>query len=49
MVMGFREDNYKIIAIIKSIEFCGRNGIAIRGHRDDGAFSSDISKKIWKS
>ena len=35
-----------ITAIIKSIEFCGRNGIAVRGHRDDGALtSSDISKK----
>ena len=35
-----------LAAIIKSIEFCGRNGIAVRGHRDDGALtSSDISKK----
>ena len=35
-----------LTAIIKSIEFCGRNGIAVCGHRDDGALtSSDISKK----
>ena len=35
-----------LTAIIKSIEFCGRNGIAFRGHRDDHALtSSDISKK----
>ena len=35
-----------LTAIIKSIEFCGRNGIAIRSHRDDGALNSnDISKK----
>ena len=35
-----------LTAVIKSIEFCGRNGIAVRGHRDDGALtSSDISKK----
>ena len=35
-----------LTAIIKSIEFCGRNGIAIRGHRDDGALNScDIWKK----
>ena len=33
-----------LTAIIKSIEFCGRNGIAVRGHRDDGALtSSEIS------
>ena len=39
--------NHSILtAIIKSIEFCGRNGIAFRGHRDDHALiSSDISKK----
>ena len=35
-----------LTAIIKSIKFCGRNGIAVRGHRDDSALtSSDISKK----
>ena len=35
-----------LTAIIKSIEFCGTNGIAVRRHRDDGALtSSDISKK----
>ena len=35
-----------LTAIIKSVEFCGRNGIAIRGHWDDGALNSnDISKK----
>ena len=26
-----------LTAIIKSIKFCVRNGIAVRGHRDDGA------------
>ena len=35
-----------ITAIIKSIEFCGRNGIVVRGHRDDGTLtSSGILKK----
>ena len=36
-----------LTVIIKSIEFCGRNGIAVRGHRDNDALtSSDISKKL---
>ena len=35
-----------LTAIVKSVEFCGRNGIAVCGHRDDGALnSSDILKK----
>ena len=35
-----------LAAIIKPFEFCGRNDIAVRGHRDDGALnSSNISKK----
>ena len=32
-----------LTAIVKSVDFCGRNGIAVCGHRDDGALnSSDI-------
>ena len=35
-----------LTAIIKSIEFCSRNCIAVRVHREDGALnSSDLSKK----
>ena len=39
--------NHSILtAIIKSVEFCGRNGIAVRGHQDDCALTScDVSKK----
>ena len=35
-----------LTAIIKLIKFCVRNGVAVRGHRDDGALNSnDISKE----
>ena len=35
-----------LAAIIKLIKFCVRNGIAVRGHREDGPLNSnEISKE----
>ena len=34
-----------LIAIIKSIEFCGKNGIAVRAHWDNGALTRVIFQK----
>ena len=46
LVESVKTNRSILTAILKSIEFCGKNGIAIRGHQDDGALnSSDISKK----
>ena len=36
-----------LTSIIKCVEFCGRNGIALRGHRDDST-STDISQGKFK-
>ena len=36
------------MSIIKCVEFCGRNGIAHRGHRDDST-STDISRGKFKA
>ena len=37
-----------LTSIIKCVEFCGRNGIALRGHRDDST-STDISQGKFKA
>ena len=35
-----------LTAIMKSIEFCGRNGITVHGHQDNDILnSSDVLKK----
>lgn len=31
-----KENRAKLTSIVKCLEFCGRNGSALRGHRDDG-------------
>ena len=33
-----------LTSILKFIEFCGRQGIALRGHRDDSTVEDDINK-----
>ena len=37
-----------MVSIIKCLEFCGRQGIAIRGHRDDTT-STSINKGNFKA
>lgn len=39
------ENRQKLIPIIRAILFCGRQGIAIRGHRDDGNLLIDMPKE----
>ena len=36
-----RENRAKLVSIVKCLEFCGRHGIALRGHRDDGVVLDD--------
>ncbi len=31
-----------MVPIVRAILFCGRQGIALRGHRDDGPLLSDV-------
>ena len=41
-----KKESLNLTAIVKSIEFFGINGTAVRGHRNDGALnSSNILKK----
>lgn len=43
------EKNWKVItSIIKCVELCGRQGIALRGHRDDST-SSTLSQGNFKA
>lgn len=28
----------RLVSIVKTIIFCGKNNLALRGHRDDGTF-----------
>jgi len=39
------ENRQKLIPIIRAILFCGRQGIAMRGHRDDGNLLIDMPKE----
>ncbi|XP_065177014.1 52 kDa repressor of the inhibitor of the protein kinase-like [Sycon ciliatum] len=39
-----KENRAKLFSIVKCLEFCGRNGLALRGHRDDG----DALDDSWK-
>ena len=32
-------------SILRAIEYCGRQGIALRGHRDDGAINDDTDNQ----
>ena len=36
-----KQDREKLVPIIKTITLCGRTGIALRGHRDDGLLEFD--------
>ena len=36
----FEENREILMSIIKSLEFCGRQGIGFRGHKDDNTTSS---------
>ena len=39
-----RKNMIFLTSILKCIEFCGRQGIDLRGHRDDNMVEDDINK-----